>query len=93
MENTRIYLDYNATTPIHPEVAAVMKPYIQDYYGNPSSAHWFGVQTKLAVEKARKQIATFLNCSMDVRVPEDVGARVLLKGGPLQLIHDPLQGR
>ncbi len=65
MENTRIYLDYNATTPIHPEVAAVMKPYIQDYYGNPSSAHWFGVQTKMAVEKARKQIATFLNCSMD----------------------------
>lgn len=65
MDKTRIYLDYNATTPIHPEVAAAMKPYIQDYYGNPSSAHWFGVQTKLAVEKARKQIARFLNCSMD----------------------------
>ncbi len=65
MTNKRIYLDYNATTPIHPEVAKAMEPYIQEIYGNPSSAHWFGVQTKMAIEKARKQIALFLNCSMD----------------------------
>ena len=65
MTNKRIYLDYNATTPINPDVAKAMWPYIQEIYGNPSSAHWFGVQTKMAVEKARKQIASFLNCSMD----------------------------
>lgn len=61
----RIYLDFNATTPIHPEVAESMKPFLKDYFGNPSSNHWYGTQTKLMLEKSRKQIASFLNCSMD----------------------------
>lgn len=59
----RIYLDYNATTPIDPEVAEEMLPFINTHFGNPSSSHWFGQQTKNAVEKARQQVANLLNCS------------------------------
>ncbi|MCD4664965.1 MAG: selenide, water dikinase SelD [Bacteroidales bacterium] len=57
-----IYLDYNATTPIAKEVADVMRPFLDDYFGNPSSVHAYGVTTKLAVEKARSQVAGLLNC-------------------------------
>jgi cysteine desulfurase len=60
-----IYLDYNATTPVDHSVAMEMKPYLTDYYGNPSSIHELGVKTKLAVEKSRKQIAGFLGCRVD----------------------------
>jgi cysteine desulfurase len=60
-----IYLDYNATTPIDPEVAEAMRPYISNRFGNPSSSHWYGVQTKDAVEKARNQVANLLNCNPD----------------------------
>lgn len=60
-----IYLDYNATTPIDKEVAAEMRPYLEHYFGNPSSSHSFGVKTKLAVEKARKQLALLINCNSD----------------------------
>ncbi len=60
-----IYLDYNATTPIHPEVAEAMMPFLRDHFGNPSSSHWFGVQTRLAVETARKQVAALLECQPD----------------------------
>ncbi|MBN1150853.1 selenide, water dikinase SelD [candidate division WOR-3 bacterium] len=58
----KIYLDYNATTPIDPEVADSMKPYLSEYFGNPSSSHSFGTKTKLAVEKARKQVASLIQC-------------------------------
>jgi len=62
---TRIYLDYNATTPLDSEVAEAMKPYLTDFFGNPSSTHWFGIQTKKAVEEARKQVANLINCKPD----------------------------
>ena len=57
-----IYLDYNATTPIDPEVAKAMQPYLTEYFGNPSSIHNYGIITKKAVEKARTQIAALINC-------------------------------
>ena len=60
-----IYLDYNATTPIDPEVAEAMKPYLTEFFGNPSSTHWFGIQTRKAIEKARKQVAELINCEAD----------------------------
>jgi cysteine desulfurase len=56
----RIYLDYNATTPLDPDVVEAMLPYLQEHYGNPSSGHWFGVQAKAAVERAREQVAALL---------------------------------
>jgi cysteine desulfurase len=57
-----VYLDYNATTPIDPEVLAAMRPYLEERFGNPSSAHWYGTQAKDAIEKARSQVANLLNC-------------------------------
>ncbi len=60
-----IYLDYNATTPLDPAVVAAMRPYLEEYFGNPSSTHWYGVQTKKAVETARRQVAGLLGCNAD----------------------------
>lgn len=57
-----VYLDYNATTPIAPEVADAMKPFLEEYFGNPSSSHSFGVKTKMAVENARHQAAGLIHC-------------------------------
>ncbi|GMT45648.1 MAG: hypothetical protein IEMM0006_1480 [bacterium] len=57
-----IYLDYNATTPIAKEVADAMRPYLEAYFGNPSSVHAYGVKTKMAVEKARRQVAETIHC-------------------------------
>jgi cysteine desulfurase len=58
-----IYLDYNATTPIDPEVAEAMRPYLFEHFGNPSSSHWYGMQTKKAVDQARLQVADLLHCN------------------------------
>jgi cysteine desulfurase len=60
-----IYLDYNATTPIDPEVVEAMLPYLTEHFGNPSSSHWYGKQTKQAVETARQQVAELLHCQSD----------------------------
>jgi len=62
---TPIYLDYNASTPIDPAVAAVMKPLLADHFGNPSSDHWAAIPAKAALEKARGQIAALLGCEDD----------------------------
>ena len=60
-----LYLDYNATTPIDPQVAAAMLPYIHDYFGNPSSGHSFGLAARAAVDQAREQAAALLGCPAD----------------------------
>jgi cysteine desulfurase len=60
-----IYLDYNASTPIAPEVAAAMRPLLEDAYGNPSSGHWAGAPAKVAVEDARCKVAALLGCHAD----------------------------
>ncbi len=60
-----IYLDYNATTPVDPRVAEAMQPYLTEFFGNPSSRHIFGRQTKKAVENARRQVAELLHCNPD----------------------------
>jgi len=59
----QIYLDYNATTPVLPEVLEAMLPYYREQFGNPSSVHWAGRQVSGAVENAREQVARLLNCS------------------------------
>lgn len=61
----RIYLDYNASTPIDPMVAAVMKPFLADHFGNPSSGHWAAASAKAALKMARVQVATLLGCEED----------------------------
>lgn len=65
MSMRRIYLDYNASTPIDPAVSAVMKPFLADHYGNPSSGHWASTGAKAAVETARSQVADLLGCHSD----------------------------
>ncbi|MCU0445218.1 MAG: cysteine desulfurase [Microscillaceae bacterium] len=59
----KVYLDNAATTPLAKEVLEAMLPYMQDYYGNPSSIHAHGRQTRAAIELARKKIAQLLNTS------------------------------
>ena len=57
-----IYMDYNATTPVHPAVLEAMLPYYQERFGNPSSIHWAGRMVKGAVEEARERVATLVGC-------------------------------
>jgi cysteine desulfurase len=61
----RVYLDHNASTPVHPEVVAAMTPYFTDVFGNPSSVHGFGREARAAVDDARARIATFLKVPAD----------------------------
>jgi cysteine desulfurase len=56
----RIYLDYAATTPTHPEVVEAMLPYFSQAFGNPSSIHFQGQEAKAAIEEAREKIAAFI---------------------------------
>ncbi|MBM4462134.1 MAG: cysteine desulfurase NifS [Chloroflexi bacterium] len=53
----KIYLDYAATTPTHPKVVKAMLPYFSDAFGNPSSIHSLGQETKAALEEARGKVA------------------------------------
>jgi cysteine desulfurase len=61
----RIYLDYNASTPIDPAVAAAMRPLLEDGFGNPSSGHWAAARAKAALEEARGQVAALLGAHSD----------------------------
>ena len=58
----RIYLDNNATTPVLPEVFEAMRPYFVEQFGNASSIHHHGQQTRAAVEDARESVAALLGC-------------------------------
>ena len=68
-----IYLDYNASTPIDPAVAAAMRPFLDEAFGNPSSGHWASTPAKAALENARGQVAALLGCA-----PEEI---VFTSGG------------
>lgn len=59
----KIYLDNAATTPIHPEVFQAMLPVLENQYGNPSSIHAFGRETRSLIEASRKSVAKLLNVS------------------------------
>ncbi|MGC9325343.1 MAG: cysteine desulfurase family protein [Desulfomonilia bacterium] len=58
-----VYLDYNATTPIDPDVLHSMLPFLECEFGNPSSSHWYGISPKKAILTAREQVATLIGCS------------------------------
>src|SRR3984957_16778659 len=58
----RIYLDNNATTPVPPEVLDAMRPYFGEHFGNASSIHHHGQETRAAIERARDTVALLLNC-------------------------------
>ncbi len=65
MHEGKIYLDFNASTPIAPEVVEAMRPFLTDHYGNPSSQHWAGAPAKAAVERARGQVGALLGAQPD----------------------------
>jgi len=59
----QIYLDYNASTPVHPRVAEAMRTAAEAGYGNPSSTHWAGAPARKIVESSRAQVAALLGCA------------------------------
>jgi cysteine desulfurase len=69
----RVYLDHNASTPVHPEVLAEMLPYFAESFGNPSSVHAFGRDARAGVDLARERVARFLKVA-----PEEI---VFTSGG------------
>jgi len=58
--NRRVYLDHNASTPVHPEVLEAMLPYFTERFGNPSSIHGFGREAREGLDTARERVASFL---------------------------------
>jgi cysteine desulfurase len=68
-----VYLDYNATTPLLPEVVDAMMPFLRERFGNPSSGHPFGRDAREAVDAARGEVAALLGCA-----PEEI---VFTSGG------------
>ncbi len=65
MTEDTIYLDYNATTPLLPEVVDAMLPFLRDHFGNPSSSHALGRAAREAVGKAREQVAALIGSDPD----------------------------
>ena len=78
-----VYLDLNATSPMHPEVADAIMPFLKNPPCNPSSLHSFGRMARSAVESARGEIAELLGCSSDAVIFTSGGSEannLLLKG-------------
>ncbi|PWB49180.1 MAG: cysteine desulfurase NifS [Nitrosomonadales bacterium] len=65
MTNDPVYLDHNATTPVAPEVADAIGPYLREHFGNPSSGHVYGQRAKQAVDQARGEVAALLGAAPD----------------------------
>ena len=61
----RIYLDYNASTPIAPEVSEAMEPLLRHHHGNPSSGHWAGAPARAMLEEARTDVGRLIGASPD----------------------------
>ncbi len=59
-ETRKVYLDHSATTPVHPDVAEAMLPYLTQKFGNPSSVHSFGQEARAAVDRARREVAALI---------------------------------
>ncbi|MDP2828065.1 MAG: cysteine desulfurase family protein [Sulfuricellaceae bacterium] len=60
-----VYLDYNATTPVAPEVADAIEPYLREHFGNASSSHVYGQRAKQALEQAREEVAATIGAKTD----------------------------
>ena len=63
----RVYMDHNATTPVHPEVLEAMMPFFRDQFGNASSIHWAGREVKKYLDEARDRVAALMNAD-----PEEI---------------------
>jgi cysteine desulfurase len=83
VQQRRIYLDFNATTPLASEVAAAMSHVVAEPFGNPSSQHWAGFPAREAVDKARSQVASLFDCGPD---------EVIFTGGGSESNNHALKG-
>lgn len=84
----RIYLDHNATTPLHPEVLEAMLPYYKEAFGNPSTIHSFGQETRKATDEARETVANLIGASPEEIIFTSGGTEadnLALKGVPAAL--------
>lgn len=63
--NRPVYLDYNATTPVAPEVVEAMLPYLVEHFGNPSSSHPYGKKAAEAIHEAHASVASLLGAAAD----------------------------
>ena len=73
--NYPIYLDYSATTPVDPRVAGKMIPWLTEHFGNPASrSHAYGWEAEEAVENARAEVASLVNCDAKRRIVWTSGA-------------------
>ncbi len=77
------YLDNNATTKPAPEVVAAMVPYLEEFYGNPSSVHRFGQRARQGVDDARAQVASLIGCR---------DSEILLTAGGTESINTAVRG-
>ena len=80
----RIYLDNAATTPMDPEVVEAMLPYLTTYFGNPSSIYSYGRETRLALENARKTVASILGVRPEVYFSQAEELKVTIPRSPVQ---------
>ena len=86
----RIYLDYNASTPIDPAVGAAMRPFLEGHFGNPSSGHWAASGAGTALEEARSQVAALLGAEVSEIIFTSGGSEannLALKGVAWALKH------
>ena len=95
----RVYLDHNASTPVHPEVLAEMLPYFGEHFGNPSSVHGFGREAREGMDQARERVARFLRVCQEEIVftsggteSDNLGAQGARRG-PRPRAHHHLAGR
>ncbi len=101
-----VYADYNATTPLDPDVFEAMRPYLSVQFGNPSSSHAYGRQAALAVERARGQVADLIGArsgeilftsggtesnNLAVLCAADGPGRIVLTGVEHPSVHEPAQ--
>jgi len=87
-----IYLDYNATTPVAPEVAAAIRPWLEHEFGNPSSAHVFGRKAAHAVASARSEIAALIGSDTEEIIftgSATEANNIALLGVARALLHKP----
>lgn len=78
-----IYLDYNATTPLDPQVVEAIVPYLREHFGNPSSTHAYGKNAHEAVAKAREQVAALMGAQAD---------EIIFTGGGSEASNHALKG-
>jgi cysteine desulfurase len=96
-----IYLDYNATTPVAPEVVAATRPYLESEFGNPSSSHEYGQRARQAVERSRTEVAAligaqpdeivFTGCATEANNLAVLGVARALKGSKRHLVTSAIE--